>query len=257
MSRPHSALSGSGAIANANMLGLMDSLLSIRSPDDFLKWTRGPLQEVVPHDMFIGGIAQIDASRYRIHKVLTYRWPAEYFDRLRQPDGSVYSPVLQRWAGSQEPQLFAPRSCPQVDDPTWLAVFRDAGLRNIASHGLREIAGSLSSYVNFSRVLVPLDGRITRFLELLMPHIHVALIRIMSEMPLLRPAQPTGLAALTPSQCDVLKWMVEGKTNWEIAKVLGRSEHTVKHHVAEILRKLGVRNRAQAVARALGSGFFS
>lgn len=63
------------------------------------------------------------------------------------------------------------------------------------------------------------------------------------------------LAPLTPRQRDVLRQLVAGQANKEIARSLGMSEPTVKAHLVNIFRALGVRNRAQAVlagARLLG-----
>jgi DNA-binding CsgD family transcriptional regulator len=51
--------------------------------------------------------------------------------------------------------------------------------------------------------------------------------------------------------------MKEGKTNWEIARILGLSERTVRFHVGGIFEKLDVTSRTQAVARALGSGLIA
>ncbi|HXP29035.1 MAG TPA: helix-turn-helix transcriptional regulator [Solirubrobacteraceae bacterium] len=51
---------------------------------------------------------------------------------------------------------------------------------------------------------------------------------------------------LTPRQARVLQLLWEGATNAEIALALTLSEHTVRHHVEEIYRRLGVRSRAGA-----------
>jgi len=53
---------------------------------------------------------------------------------------------------------------------------------------------------------------------------------------------------------EVLDWLKEGKTSWEISAILQISERTVNFHVTNILRKLHVVNRAQAVAVAIHSG---
>lgn len=50
---------------------------------------------------------------------------------------------------------------------------------------------------------------------------------------------------------EVLKWMVEGKRNTEIATILGISPRTVEKHVQEILADLMVENRATAIVRAM------
>jgi two-component system NarL family response regulator len=59
---------------------------------------------------------------------------------------------------------------------------------------------------------------------------------------------------LTPRELDVLKLLVRGLTNREIAKVLGNSENTVRNHTIRIFAKLYVSDRAEAVSAALQRG---
>ncbi|HTA36437.1 MAG TPA: helix-turn-helix transcriptional regulator [Solirubrobacteraceae bacterium] len=63
---------------------------------------------------------------------------------------------------------------------------------------------------------------------------------------------------LTPRQASVLQLLWEGATNAEIALALTLSEHTVRHHLEEVYRRLDVRSRAAAAnlaARALRAGW--
>jgi DNA-binding NarL/FixJ family response regulator len=55
------------------------------------------------------------------------------------------------------------------------------------------------------------------------------------------------LPTLTPQQTEVLKSIGEAKPNKRIAYELGITETTVKAHVTNIYRKLGVRNRSEAM----------
>jgi len=57
---------------------------------------------------------------------------------------------------------------------------------------------------------------------------------------------------LTKSQARVLDLLAEGKTNREIAELLGVTEGTVKIHVSAIFKALGVSNRSQALLVAQG-----
>jgi DNA-binding NarL/FixJ family response regulator len=60
---------------------------------------------------------------------------------------------------------------------------------------------------------------------------------------------------LTAAQTRVMELMVEGRTNREIAELLGLAEGTVKVHCSAILRALGVANRAQALVVLARQGF--
>ena len=65
------------------------------------------------------------------------------------------------------------------------------------------------------------------------------------------PRPPRGADALSERELEVLGLLVDGLTNKEIAARLVVTERTVKFHVASILAKLGVPNRAAAVRVAL------
>ena len=67
-------------------------------------------------------------------------------------------------------------------------------------------------------------------------------------------ARTVSIEALTPRENEVLLLVAQGMSNAEIAAELVVSEHTAKTHVARILAKLGLRDRAQAVVAAYESG---
>lgn len=59
---------------------------------------------------------------------------------------------------------------------------------------------------------------------------------------------------LTEREYEVLKLVVDGKSNLEIAKILNISEHTSKAHVCNIIQKLLVDDRTQAAVKAIKEG---
>ena len=64
-------------------------------------------------------------------------------------------------------------------------------------------------------------------------------------------SEPLMRLGLTPRATETLLWLAQGKTNSDIATILGITESTVKKHVQEIFEKLGIETRGAATVRAL------
>lgn len=64
-------------------------------------------------------------------------------------------------------------------------------------------------------------------------------------------AEPLVQLGLTPRAAEALLWLAQGKTNSDIATILGITESTVKKYVQEMFEKLGVETRGAATVRAL------
>ncbi len=64
-------------------------------------------------------------------------------------------------------------------------------------------------------------------------------------------AEPLESLGLTPREAEVLLWIAQGKTNADIATILGCAENTIKVHSARIFEKLGVENRNAASLKAI------
>ena len=59
---------------------------------------------------------------------------------------------------------------------------------------------------------------------------------------------------LTLREMNILNWVKNGKTNSEIAQIMGITERTIRFHVESIFSKLDVTSRSQAVATAIEHG---
>ncbi|HEY0497855.1 MAG TPA: response regulator transcription factor [Kutzneria sp.] len=64
-----------------------------------------------------------------------------------------------------------------------------------------------------------------------------------------RPAAPAH-SGLTRRECEVLRFVAQGKTNPEIAESTGLTRNTVKTYLQSALHKLGARNRVEAIGKA-------
>ena len=63
--------------------------------------------------------------------------------------------------------------------------------------------------------------------------------------------EPLLKLGLTPRATEALLWLAQGKTNTDIASILGVTESTIKKYVQEMFDKLGVETRGAAAVRAL------
>lgn len=80
--------------------------------------------------------------------------------------------------------------------------------------------------------------------------LHKILYPIFVQVPEVSPeADPcsTGSCDLSAREQDVMDWLAQGKSNHDIGVILGISPHTVRKHLENIFRKLGVENRTAAV----------
>ena len=69
--------------------------------------------------------------------------------------------------------------------------------------------------------------------------------------------ETTANLGLSERERAVLELMASGSTNPEIAEALHLSKHTVKEHTSGVYRKLGVRNRTEAVQKAQRLGLLA
>ncbi|MFG6196014.1 response regulator [Nonomuraea sp. JJY05] len=92
--------------------------------------------------------------------------------------------------------------------------------------------------------------------SLLAPSVTTKLIAEFTSRTAARPAVPPSerLAVLTAREQETLSMIARGLSNAEIAQAMVVSEHTVKTHVSNVLTKLGLRDRVQAVIAAYESG---
>jgi len=70
-----------------------------------------------------------------------------------------------------------------------------------------------------------------------------------------RLAEHAPRVPLTPREIEVLSLVAKGLSNAEVAERIGRAEGTVKVHLKNILQKLGVDDRTEAVTTAMRRGF--
>lgn len=75
--------------------------------------------------------------------------------------------------------------------------------------------------------------------------------------PVLAPSEPRHAPDLTRREQEILQLVAEGRSNADVARLLWVTEQTVKFHLANVYRKLGVKNRTQAARWAHEHGLLT
>lgn len=236
------------------LVELLDSLSRINTGEKLIAWVQTDVQQVLPHGAFICGLGRIHRVGVSPVKLFAWHFPTDYLRSLKQADGLYFSQAIKNWLATEEVQLFDADRAPAADvDPAWLERFKTSGLQNLASHGVCDFSRQHASYFSFHQLVEPPGERHRFLLNILIPHMHVALLRILHEIKRHNSAARDG-KTLTTRELEVLTWICEGKTSTEIASILGVTPSTVRNQTQSILVKLRVNTRAQAVAKAIKKG---
>jgi transcriptional regulator EpsA len=213
---------------------------------------RMEVADLLHHEAMVCGVQVLSSSSGTyVHNILNWNFPDGYGNALATTEERADSPLMQRWRKTRDPVLFQGGRDDDKYPAEWVNVFNKYELRNIIGHGFLDVEGTFGSYFVFARLPGDVGDRESFLLDMIIPHLHLALMRtIAADQAFDEPEHPSHVT-LSPRQLDVLRCVNQGKTNKEIAEILSMTGKNVKYHIEQIFTKLGVRSRAQAVSKAL------
>lgn len=235
------------------LLRAIESALHVRKRRQLFLWTQGQFQGLLPHEIMVCIQFGINDEVLHVECLHGVVLDPNTIEQLCNPrDGLAMRMAYHCRAHERLPYVIEQGG---HDGNPPLKRFRTEmemhKLGNALVHGTERLQGGSSFFALFGLPETP-NSRHTFFLELLLPHLHIALLRLMSA------GDGDGMAAtqnmprpVTNREIEILRWVKEGKSNYEIGIILGISALTVKNHVQKIYKKLNVQNRVQAVARCI------
>ncbi len=232
------------------LLIIIESSQHVHRRSQFFLWTQGVLQSFIPHDMLIFGHGEYGSPDFRC-EVLARANTLQDLELNLELDKLVQMMVAS-WHGSGH----TPRPFPEGNHASSGAcaigqMLLRLGLGNALAHGAKEFPGVSSGFFVFLGMPDPPERRQLYFAELLMPYLHTTLHRMLNSAKYVSDRGTRLHVKLSPRESQVIGLVRDGMTNQRIADTLELSPLTVKNHVQNILRKLEVANRAQAVAKAV------
>lgn len=233
----------------AMFLEIAEASLYVARREQFFSWLQGSFQYLFPHEVMICGISDPAGETFFFDSFSSTLYPENRVRAATSANEGVVWRVMSCWRQARRPLMLG-EGLLAGDYGNYLVPFTGEeaslealGMHNIAAHGTGGVNGSVSTFFCFSR-LPKRPGKVhARLLELFMPYLHSALVRVAGYSDGIQSRQ------ITEREREVLQWVRKGKTNGEIAQILGISLYTVKNHVQNILRKLNVQNRSHAVAK--------
>jgi transcriptional regulator EpsA len=230
--------------------------LRISQRSHLFNWLQGGFQYLLGHEIMICGVKTSDIDSYDYEFLTSSRYFNEIqFNAAIKQDTGIVSQALNTWKKTALP-LFVNNQVKSAEHNGYSvlrfdeAVLKESELLSLVAHGFGDSHSKISTFVVFARLSKQPNVNYAHILELLMPHLHCALIRVASNRGSTIATPDKTAKKITGREIEVLQWMHMGKTNWEISTILNVSPLTIKNHVQNILRKLDVQNRGQAAIKA-------
>ena len=235
----------------------LENIADIKS---FIKERVGRL---IHHEMAICGIG--DLKRQAIIRFINIGYPDPFLRFCVYPDQTIRSDLTLKWLKKREPIIYNESQENTDKNINWLKVVKASKIKTIASHGLVDPFNQYFSYFSFANIDISTCDEINKTLIEITPYLHYALARVLNtpfidhdtcddndgscgEINLRE--QNGSLTLLTPREIETMDFIALGKSNLEIAQILGISHYTVSNHVKSIFKRLDVVNRAQAVSKS-------
>ncbi len=235
----------------AQFVDVLHESLKVRSRCEFLLWSQGNLQRFLPHDVMIAAWGNFALRPAQFDTVAAI--PGMH---AGQAHNAGLTPALARLFDYWRLHARAPFQL-RMDkgifpDDSLDRSFR--GMKSALVHAIKDVRGNDCLYVLLSAsTSAPASGR--SMLEVLLPYIDSSLRQIEMDpgngcaVPVESEPAEFDAGALSARELEIMEWVKNGKTNFEIGMILDISVFTVKNHLQRIFRKLNVVNRAQAVAK--------
>lgn len=207
------------------------------------------IQRVVACPRVIGGIARLKSNGTfeEFNSVINVSYSNNWLYAYGENRYAEVDPVLRSLLSSFKTQIWEQtyQTTSSRKQNEFIEEARSYGLTHGITTGMHEPGRGFASFFSFAGGEADGAIRYVPLIEYLLPYLHRVL------MANTNTHSANRHKGLSPREMAVLEWMKQGKTNWEISRIIGVSERTVRFHAESIFTKLDVGSRTQAVAVAI------
>jgi transcriptional regulator EpsA len=230
----------------------IETSLAVSTRAQFYLWVQGALQGFIPHETLFCGHGDIVKMQLQHETFTRVPHDPKIEQAVRDPVNGLLPRIVDDWLRHlRAPRLFSADGEGQAGRRQLFGDLKRFDFGHAVAQGAKDVQGAFGSFFLFVRVPHTPGARDAYLLEVLMPYLHMALHRMLASESGDKPAPASAVTLLSKREIQVLHWVKNGKTNQEIALILDLSPPTVKNHLQNIMRKLNVNNRAQAVGKSV------
>ena len=233
-----------------DLLEIISHGLTCRSQDDFQNLILD-LQNLIAFECAVGGYFNTDdlfnSQEVPQEQLININFPDSLLNWYFAHGSHLADPVLVEFFKTFELQNWTDvtNRCLGGKKDIITTTIEEFGLKDGFTYGVRDFNLLNATCFFFAGEQVENNERTRAIIKYAVPHFSQILKRLVA----------TKLARakyqLTPKELEVLKWLKQGKSSWDISIILGRSERTMNFHVGNIVKKLDAMNRTHAVAIAV------
>lgn len=242
-----------GQPGHAYLRGTEASCSKIDCVGDFYRWfsARAPF----PSRSAFFGRGVRNSLGITVELEICINLPDAYRQTLKNSAGGIQSPLLEQWfKDGGRPLFFDVTETSLVLPERWLRNFIAFGYSNVLIHGVLQDCKGMMSVFGLYNLPACSESKDRLLLDNFARDIHDALLQVpvsRNDQRVSLPALPFGKDDhLTPREREVIDWLRLGKTNPEIAIILGISRHTVRNHLYNAMQKLSANNRTEVAMRS-------
>ena len=212
-------------------------------------------QNLFPFSRVIGGLTRLTSNGKfdGFTNVVNVSYPEEWIKLYWQNGYFEVDPVFQTALDKPGTQHWGAtyREATSPKQQEFMAAAKKFGLSDGITTGSADSACGVATFCSFASASSVDAARYVPLIEYFGYYVHMALLRT---APANAQSMDRCVKKLTLRELTILNWVKNGKTNWEIAQIMGVTERTIRFHVESIFSKLDVTSRSQAVATAIEHG---
>ncbi len=240
-------------LSKSDLLDLLEVLEEARNvtSEGHLRHLMHTASRLLPVERIHVSVAALDRESQieGTSRHLNINYPTNWLKHYRSAGLQAIDPVGKGLFTAAKPVVWSQLRKLYTDRPTqtFFEIAKDFGLVDGFSFGARFARSTAGSFFTCEGKELTGHKRHLAIAGYLLPYLHDSLARV--QMSVAKEA-----AILTDREREVLNWVKFGKTDSDVAMLLGTKSRTIKFHVENAMRKLQAGTRTEAVARALAQG---